>query len=65
MQSPSVVGVVVSAFSPFTFRLSPFTFHPPSPYHRRRGLSLKAQLRRFEGVFLGHSGFSSVEAIKN
>jgi hypothetical protein len=42
--------------------------HHQSPsllYHRRRGLSLKAQLGRFESVFLGHGSFSSVEAIKN
>jgi hypothetical protein len=45
---------------------SPFTFHQASlRYHLRRGLSLKTQLGRFEGVFLGHSGFSSVEAVKD
>src|SRR5258708_1472859 len=38
---------------------------PPLLYHLCRGLSLKTQLRRFEGVFLGHGGFSSVEEIKN
>src|SRR5258708_34963473 len=32
---------------------------PPLLYHLCRGLSLKTQLRRFEGVFLGHDGFSS------
>jgi hypothetical protein len=46
-------------------RRSAITNHPPLRYHRRRGLSLKTQLGRFEGVFLGHGGFSSVEAIKN
>src|SRR5260370_25301164 len=38
---------------------------PPLLYHLCGGLSLKTQLRRFEGVFLGHGGFSSVEEIKN
>src|SRR5260370_28096713 len=38
---------------------------PPLLYHLCRGLSLKTQLRRFEGVFLGHGGFSSVVENKN
>src|SRR5260370_14977207 len=38
---------------------------PPLLYHLCRGLSLKTQLRRFEGVFLGHGGFSFGLEIKN